>query len=152
MIWLIILGAILFILLSSQKAEEALIVEKSLDDKIKKYAALNGLDWLLVKSICKIESNLNPKAVGDDGESLGLMQIQRSTAKGYGATDQTDLFDSDENLRFGCAFLSDLIKKYGLLMAIEIYNLGETKYLKGYRAPDYLNRVIKVYSTIPEGG
>jgi soluble lytic murein transglycosylase-like protein len=148
MIWLVILGAILFLLLTAQKSEEALIVEKSLDDKIKKYAALNGLDWLLVKSICQVESNLNPKAIGDDGASLGLMQIQKSTAKGYGATDQTDLLDEENNLQFGCAFLADLIKKYGLLMAIEIYNLGETKYLKGYRSPDYLNRVIKVYSTI----
>lgn len=52
----------------------------SIETIIEKAAEKNGISPSLLKSICRVESNFNASAVGDDGRSIGLCQIQVNTA------------------------------------------------------------------------
>lgn len=123
--------------------------EIDLDSLFQKWGNIYSLDWKLIKAVATVESELSPSAIGDDGVSFGLMQIQIATAKGYGMTDAENLLDPDTNIKYGAKFLSDMIVKYGLDSGVQIYTLGEPKFLKkGYRAQDYLNRVIKTYDSL----
>lgn len=117
-------------------------MSETLDELYKKWAEVTGLDWKLIKAIAITESSEDPNAIGDSGNSYGLMQIQNSIGDYYaGRTDQ-DLLEPDVNVQIGSFFLYDMILKYGYEGGIQAYNLGETKYRAGYRSPSYLNRVL----------
>ncbi len=146
---IIVIIGILLLVLAKRTGQASIpsLPSEELDDKIKRWAALNNLDWKLVKAICLVESSLNANAMGKAGE-YGLMQILPATAKGYGATDKTNLLDPDENLKYGCKFLAYTTLRYGPEAGIQIYHLGETRYLKGERADDYLVAVRKAFRNI----
>ena len=93
-----------------------------------------GVDPNIVKAIIKEESNGNPNAVGDGGESIGLMQIQprwhRAKIEELGIV---NLYDPQENVILGCSILSDLYDKYGNYEdALSVYNSGNTEDGKAY--------------------
>ena len=93
-----------------------------------------GVDPNIVKAIIKEESNGNPNAVGDNGESIGLMQIQprwhRAKIEELGIV---NLYDPQENVILGCSILSDLYDKYGNYEdALSVYNSGNTEDGKAY--------------------
>lgn len=139
---------------SGGKVEEEKIALKpsheiNLDSLFQKWGNIYRLDWKLIKAVATVESELSPSAIGDDGVSFGLMQIKIATAKGYGMTDAENLLDPDTNVKYGAKFLAEMIVKYGLDNGVQIYALGEPKFLKkGKRAPDYLNRVISAYDSL----
>lgn len=93
-----------------------------------------GVDPNIVKAIIKEESNGNPNAVGDGGESIGLMQIQprwhREKMEELGIV---NLYDPQENVILGCAILPDLYDKYGNYEdALSVYNSGNAEDGKAY--------------------
>lgn len=104
------------------------------NEMIDDIAIRSGVDPAIVKAIIKEESNGNPNAVGDGGESIGLMQIQprwhRAKMEDLGIV---NLYDPQENVILGCSILSDLYDKYGNYEdALSVYNSGNTEDGKAY--------------------
>ena len=104
------------------------------NEMIDDIATRSGVDPNIVKAIIKEESNGNPNAVGDGGESIGLMQIQpkwhRAKIEELGIV---NLYDPQENVILGCSILSDLYDKYGNYEdALSVYNSGNTEDGKAY--------------------
>lgn len=111
------------------------------NEMIDDIATRSGVDPNIVKAIIKEESNGNPNAVGDGGESIGLMQIQhkwhRAKIEELGIV---NLYDPQENVILGCSILSDLYDKYGNYEdALSVYNSGNTEDGREY-AERILNR------------
>lgn len=141
----LILGSIILLF---QKREWVTEMIKGLYDEIyKKWADLRSMDWKLLKAIAQTESSENPNALGDDGRSFGLMQISALVGQSYGMN-QDDLYNPDLNIQVGSGFLKEMIDKYGLQGGIQAYNLGETKYKKGFTSPTYLAKVLQNYENL----
>jgi len=99
-----------------------------------------------VLAIIKIESNFYADAVNPADPSYGLMQIMPALAAAYGARTEGWKTDPESNMTIGMKFLSDLNRKYANIFDnAERYNLGETKYAEGKRAPGYRDRFTKWY-------
>ncbi|MBF1162323.1 MAG: transglycosylase SLT domain-containing protein [[Eubacterium] sulci] len=111
------------------------------NEMIDDIAIRSGVDPNIVKAIIKEESGGNPNAVGDNGESIGLMQIQpKHYQKRMEELGIVSLFDPQENVILGCAILSDLYDQYGNYEdALSVYNSGNTEDGKAY-AERILNR------------
>ena len=97
----------------------------------------------LILGIIKVEcTSFNPEAIGDGGNSFGLMQIQpkwwSSLMEREGVT---NLLDPLENIRCGCAILKHLKNTYGTeYRALQAYNTGN---------PDSnVNYADRVYSSV----
>jgi len=120
----------------------------TLNELIKYKAGKFGIEERLLRAIIKVESDFNPNAKNLNDPSFGLCQINPALAKGLGFfPDEYLLYDPSYNLEVACTFLSHLIRKYNndLDAVIQAYNLGETKYDKGYKSTDYLEKVKKYY-------
>ena len=104
----------------------------------------------LAIAVAEVESSLRADAVNrvDSPASIGLMQLQLATARYYVAwiDREEQLMDPFTNIRAGIGFLKDLERKhYGnhkIAGVIQMYNLGETRFLAGKRSPDYLRKVL----------
>lgn len=72
------------------------------------------------------ESDFNAAAVGDSGNSLGLLQIQqRYHSERMQKLGCTDLLDPAQNVQVGVDYLAELYSKYGdMEMALVAYNAG----------------------------
>lgn len=112
--------------------------QKWLDKKCKKY----GISTNVVLGVMKVESNFNIKASGDEGHSLGLMQIQkRYHTKRMKKLSANNLLNAYDNATVGVDYLAELYKNnnknwHKTLMA---YNGGQA----------YANRNVKkgIYSS-----
>ena len=104
------------------------------NEMIDDIATRSGVDPNIVKAIIVEESGGNPNAVGDNGESIGLMQIQpKHHQKRMEELGIVSLFDPQENVILGCSILSDLYDKYGNYEdALSVYNSGNTEDGKAY--------------------
>ena len=111
------------------------------NEMIDDIATRSGVDPNIVKAIIVEESGGNPNAVGDNGESIGLMQIQpKHHKKRMEELGIVSLFDPQENVILGCSILSDLYDKYGNYEdALSVYNSGNAEDGKAY-AERILNR------------
>ena len=109
------------------------------NEMIDDIAVRSGVDPNIVKAIIKEESGGNPSAIGDNGESIGLMQIQpKHHQKRMEELGIVSLFDPQENVILGCAILSDLYDKYGNYEdALSVYNSGNT-----VDGRDYAERIL----------
>lgn len=99
-------------------------------------------EWLA--AVVYIESRGDPSAVNSADPSYGIAQMQLPTARFYAGrvvTSQELLSDYYLALALAARFLADLDRKYrsGFSFAVwaQVYNLGETKFNKGLRNPDY---------------
>ena len=96
-----------------------------LQEHIKGLCEDYGVDMPLVLAIIGQESNYRTGAVGDDGNSIGLMQIQPRWHQGrMDNLGVTDLLDPYQNVTVGIDLLADLIEKGGTRWAIMAYNAG----------------------------
>jgi len=147
---LILLGAIGFLLFYRKDVSEfgVTMVEKIIglfDDLYKKWGDIRGIPWQLIKAVALTESNENPNAIGDNGNSFGMMQIQHWHYEAYGMTKE-DMFDPNLNVQVGSGFLAEMVQKYGMEGGVQAYNLGETKFRRGVTSPDYLAKVMGQYN------
>ena len=81
----------------------------------------------LILALKQVESAHNPNAIGDQGRSFGLMQIQYTTAKGLGFEGKPrDLLDPYTNMKWGCTYLSKMYERTGgdILQTLRAYNMG----------------------------
>ena len=98
---------------------------------VTKEAAANGVEPALVYSVIKTESNFNHNAKSKAG-AIGLMQLTPDTFKWLQTKlkpeneyTEDDLYEPAVNIKYGCKFLSILIKKYGnRRTALCAYNAG----------------------------
>lgn len=123
----------------SKEANEQLAEEVKQTDYIDEIATSYGLDPDIVRAVIEVESGGDPEAVGDGGESLGLMQIQpRWHGERMARLGVTDLLDPYQNVSVGCNILSELLQKYSTYeMALSAYNSGDP-----YGAPEYVTKVM----------
>jgi soluble lytic murein transglycosylase-like protein len=104
---------------------------------------------LIAKAVCKVESNINPSAIGDAGKAFGLMQIWYPTAKGHGyAGTPYGLLDPEINIYYATRELNHLLRKYGNYKGIMGYNIGETQLRKGKTQTVYYNKVQKALGEV----
>jgi len=106
----------------------------SMDDIFRKWGAVYGVDWQLLKAIAITESSLNPDAVNAaDNESIGLMQVlcrpdggggcsNGLNVDGWSEATRKKLFDPRFNIKIGAQILAWNIRTYGLPKAIAVYN------------------------------
>lgn len=91
-----------------------------------KEAEAHGIDPAIIIAMCWKESTYNPKAMGDGGNSYGLLQIQprwhKARMKRLGCT---DLLDPYQNITVGVDYLAENLRKYGSIeAALTAYNAG----------------------------
>jgi soluble lytic murein transglycosylase-like protein len=85
---------------------------------VKRYADRFHVDPLMVLAVIQVESRFDPTAVSPHG-AVGLMQLQAGTARGLAAdlglewTGDELLLDPDVNVWLGCAYLRQLIDRFG---------------------------------------
>ena len=116
------------------------VTELETNNHIEKTAKRYGLNPDIVKALIEEESGWLSSAEGDNGESVGLMQIQerwhKDRMKRLGVT---DLYDPEENITVGCDILSELLKKYGNYKdALSVYNSGNI-----HDGKQYAERILK---------
>lgn len=101
-----------------------------------RYGKQYGISPKLLKAIAKVESGEQPSMVGDDGESVGLFQIQPKWHM-QRLQEGESLLDPEVNTRIACEILTELMDKYGTLdEVLTAYNCGHDT---GSR--EYANRV-----------
>jgi len=118
------------------------------------YANIPDLDDIIppnvFAAVIYVESAFDENAVGDDGKSYGLMQIQLNTARDMGFKGTIkELMDPETNIKYGTMYLVYLYKKTGdLFIALDAYNrgLGNVKkypYKGDYKDHRYVGKVLK---------
>lgn len=92
-------------------------------------AKKHDINPAIIFAMMQAESGFDTEAVGDKGQSFGLMQIQPRWH--YGRMLElgcTNLFDAKQNVTVGIDILADLMAKgKGLEWALTAYNVGESK-------------------------
>lgn len=115
------------------------VTELETNNHIDKMAKRYGLDSRIIKALIEEESGWVASAEGDNGQSVGLMQIQerwhKDRMKRLGVN---DLYDSEQNITVGCDILSELLNKYGNYEdALSVYNSGNV-----YDGKQYAERIL----------
>lgn len=103
--------------------------ENDYDALVQSAAATYGVDFALIKAVIALESAFDPKAVGDDGSSLGLMQVQVPTAQDMLGSWVLagDLKDPGTNISAGAKYLATQMRRAGSVAG------GVSAYNGGYR-------------------
>ena len=84
-----------------------------------------GIPYELALSVIRQETEFQ-NITGDDGRSVGYMQVQRRWHEDRMARlGVTDLTDPYGNFRVGCDYLAELLGKYTLEEALTAYNSGK---------------------------
>ena len=90
-------------------------------------AEARGIDPAIVFAMAWQESRYNPDAIGDNGNSLGLLQIQPRWHSGrMDKLDCPDLFDPFQNVTVGVDYLAENLRRYDgdIAKALTAYNKG----------------------------
>ena len=98
---------------------------------IRHYSAINHLDPYLVMGLIRQESGFNTRATSSSN-ARGLMQVVPSTvtsSRRYEKSVGRRLYQPAYNVRFGCAYLRELIKRYNgnLAATVAAYNAGPAR-------------------------
>ena len=101
-------------------------LDKNLQDHIMDICEERNIDPRVAFAMIKCESGFRPDAVGDGGNSLGLMQIQQRWH--YARMERLEcdnLLDPYQNVMVGLDLFGDLLKHYGIVEhALMAYNGG----------------------------
>lgn len=127
-------------------------LSKDIQDYVKKLCEkYKNVEETLVYAVIKQESNFNVNALGDNGRSKGLMQIQQIWhGERMDKLNVSSLMTAKGNIKVGIDILSEKIKKYdgNLGKALTAYNAGDSgayKYYfsKGVYANNYAKSVLE---------
>ena len=104
----------------------------------------NCVPYEIVLGVMHAESGFNPEAVGDSGNSLGIMQIQPKWHEWRLAeTGGDDWFDTIDNAMVGIHILSEKLQKYGRVeKALVVYNMGDNG-ARGIESTAYSRKVLE---------
>jgi len=105
-------------------------------DLIEKYSALNNLRFAFVAGIIEKESSFKPLSVSVS-DAKGLMQLKQGT---FNQHSSGDIFDPENNIRAGTAYLSWLKTHFGIVQddnsrAVELLISGA--YNQGQNSPAF---------------
>ncbi|HUX09775.1 MAG TPA: transglycosylase SLT domain-containing protein [Terriglobia bacterium] len=108
-----------------------LLYPRAYTSVIRRYAVRNHLDPYLVMGLIRQESAFNPRATSF-ADARGLMQVVASTvtrSRLYQRTVGERLYGAAYNVRFGCAYLRELLKRYhgNMAEAVAAYNAGPSR-------------------------
>lgn len=105
---------------------------------IQTVALKHGVDPALVHAVIEAESNYQPRARSRVG-ARGLMQVMPSTAREFGVSSATMLFDPRQNVEAGVQYLKVLIERFDgdLPTALAAYNAGPGAVFKYDGIPPY---------------
>ena len=144
--------------LDCYKYIEDIPLSEEFQTSINKVAKSYEIDPLIVFSMIEKESAYETTAVSDNGDSEGLMQVQRKHhEERMDKLGATDLFDPYKNVLVGVDYLAELLTKYGdMEMALTAYNAGpsgadEHYFSKGVYANEYAEAVLKQSEIFDEG-
>ena len=99
-------------------------LDRELQDALRSACEEFDVDMALALAVIRRETAFQ-NLVGDDGKSLGFMQIQqRWHEERMERLGVTDLMDPPGNFRVGCCFLAELLEDYPLENALAYYNGG----------------------------
>ena len=109
------------------------------------------LDYYLILALIERESGYRYDCLGDDGNSLGYMQIyEKYHVESMNKEGVTDLFDPYGNIRVGTSFLQELYEKYGSSgdhCVLMVYNMGaggaSRCWKKGIYSSEYSRAIVK---------
>ncbi|MBA7496235.1 hypothetical protein ES702_06834 [subsurface metagenome] len=149
-------GAVVLLFFMAKQVQAQAVPVSDIDNQIRIAAIVYGIEPAIVKAVCKVESNFNPRAKNPADPSYGLMQITPGLAYDYGLISDWKnpsqeeierIYDVYNNLNVGCWFLSRLLDNYAFDQAIQSYNVGERGYFIGRRNYSYLNKVRSAYES-----
>lgn len=103
-----------------------MIFPRTYFDLVKKAAAREEIDPLLVLSLIKQESAFETEAISRSGAG-GLMQLMPATAAEVEqGTARADIYDPETNLRIGIRYLKKMIERFGgnIPLGLSAYNAG----------------------------
>ena len=122
-------------------------LDKNLQDHIMDICDAREIDPKIAFAMIKCESGFRTDAVGDNGNSLGLMQIQQRWH--YARMEKLgcdDLLDPYQNVTVGLDLFGDLLKHYGVVeYALMAYNGGGSyanRMIAEGRVSGYVDRVL----------
>lgn len=126
------------------------ITQTEVDAAIAAAAARHHVDVNLVRSLIKVESNFNPRAVSRKG-AIGLMQLMPATARDL----KVNPFDVDQNVEGGVRHLKGLLNNFGgdVTLSLAAYNAGAGAVARHDGVPpyretrDYVKKITKLYGT-----
>lgn len=116
-------------------------------------AARYGLELPLLAAVCYQESGFDPDAVGDDGHSVGLMQLHDAGA-GAGMS-VAERRDPARNLDVGARYLAAMIAATGSVAdGLSAYNQGLAGWRQRGRAANqpYVDSVLAHYERFQQHG
>lgn len=101
-------------------------LDEDLQKHIIKVSEANGIDPKIIFAMAQRESNYIADAVGDNGASIGLLQIQsRWHSERMERLGCTNLLDPYQNVIVGVDYLAELLEQYGdIAKALTAYNRG----------------------------
>jgi len=119
------------------------------DSIIRRASKHYRLPFAFIKSVIKVESNFNPKAISS-AKAKGLMQLMDMTAKDL---DVTDSFDPEQNIFGGTRYLRLMANKFNgdLEKTAAAYNAGPSAVRRAKGVPNfretkrYVARVKQMY-------
>ncbi len=93
-----------------------------------------GIEFKLLLAMMQVESDYCPDAVGDNGKSFGLLQIQPQWWQSYmDKLNCPDLLDPLQNVRVGCAILRYMYDSYtSTFDVLQGWNTGDPTSNNGY--------------------
>ena len=125
------------------------ITQPQVDAAIDAAAAKHHVDPNLVRSIIKVESNFNPRAVSRKG-AMGLMQLMPATARDLNVRNP---FDVEQNVDGGVRHFKELLDNFNgdVSMSLAAYNAGAGAVSRHGGVPpyaetrDYVKRITSLY-------
>lgn len=126
-------GLVLGAMVATTKRAAAAELETSLDALFRKWGAVYGVDWQILKAHAIVESDLDPDAVNPSDPSYGVMQVlcTRGANGRCGNTFNIDgwpgmtaerLKDPDTNIRMAAQIVAYNIRAFGMPRAVAVYN------------------------------
>ena len=100
----------------------------------------------LILSVIKTESNFQADVIGDNGNSIGLMQIQPKWWQGLADTYGLNIYEPIDNVHLGILILNKALNDNGgdLDKALKQYNSGNPN----YAGNEYIDKVFSNYEWI----
>ena len=122
-------------------------------EQIRRAAASQGLDPMLVAGLIRQESAFQPHSVSR-AKAIGLMQVLPGTGKRLARElrvpySRAKLFDPDYNIRLGTKYLADLVAMFGSEEpALAAYDAGEDR-IAGWQAERKYDEMAEFIESIP---
>jgi len=93
------------------------------DDLFEKYSEISGVPQAVIEAVARTESSLNPNLIGDEGNSFGLFQIYKPTARmlGFGG-DWSKLLDPEMSTELATRYMAEIIDHQGGLSLNSFYS------------------------------